>query len=433
MADKTIDAIPAAGALSASDLIMVLQTGIEARSTNLAALRTWLASLPLAGGTLSGSLTAQSLLVANGAYAFSEVLSAGVQGHFAANSGGAVELRSISNHPLIFMTNNGERMRLLTTGNLALGGITAPELLTAVRSQNAVTRIAVDNQDAGTSARTAFRLGAVGGNWDIITGSSAGFGNQLRFSSNGSEFLILTPAGALLPGTDNTQPLGSGSLRMSTIFAGTGTINTSDQHEKTALRKLNAKERAAAKDLAKEIGVFQWLDAVERKGEDGARLHVGIIAQRVEAIFNAHGLDPWRYGMLCRDAITKRVKRTAIRPVQKTELRTVTEETIEIVDGVPTLVSRTHEVQEPVFEDRIVIGVDGKPVMVERKVERVTDVVGPDGFPAKFVEVVIEPRLYPVPLMIDEEYEQEIDEPAGDRLGVREGQVLSFILAGMTA
>ena len=46
--------------------------------------------------------------------------------------------------------------------------------------------------------------------------------------------------------------------------------------------------------------VFQFKDAVEKKGSD-ARLHVGVIAQQVIEAFKSEGLDAYRYGLLCYD------------------------------------------------------------------------------------------------------------------------------------
>lgn len=48
-------------------------------------------------------------------------------------------------------------------------------------------------------------------------------------------------------------------------------------------------------------GQFRYLDAVEAKGADKARLHLGLIAQRVKAVFEAHGLDACAYGILCHE------------------------------------------------------------------------------------------------------------------------------------
>ena len=45
-------------------------------------------------------------------------------------------------------------------------------------------------------------------------------------------------------------------------------------------------------------GQFQFLEAVGEKGAS-ARLHLGLIAQRVKAVFEARGLDACQYGILC--------------------------------------------------------------------------------------------------------------------------------------
>jgi hypothetical protein len=49
----------------------------------------------------------------------------------------------------------------------------------------------------------------------------------------------------------------------------------------------------AAKGLLRK---FRWKDAVAEKGDD-ARIHFGIIAQDLQAAFEAEGLDAGRYGM----------------------------------------------------------------------------------------------------------------------------------------
>ena len=41
---------------------------------------------------------------------------------------------------------------------------------------------------------------------------------------------------------------------------------------------------------------FRWIDAVAEKGDD-ARIHFGIIAQDLQAAFEAEGLDAGRYAM----------------------------------------------------------------------------------------------------------------------------------------
>lgn len=106
---------------------------------------------------------------------------------------------------------------------------------------------------------------------------------------------------AFRPGADNTQPLGTASFRASVIYAGTGTINTSDAREKTEVRALNAAEIEASKQLAKEIGAYRFLSAVAEKG-DAAREHIGMTVQRAIEVMEAHGLDPFGYGFICFDS-----------------------------------------------------------------------------------------------------------------------------------
>lgn len=107
--------------------------------------------------------------------------------------------------------------------------------------------------------------------------------------------------GAVKPGTDNTQTLGISSRRWSTVYAGTGTINTSDAREKTSITPLSTAELEAAKALAAEIGTYRWLQAVQEKGAD-ARMHIGMTVQRAIDVMTGHGLDPMAYGFICHDS-----------------------------------------------------------------------------------------------------------------------------------
>lgn len=110
-----------------------------------------------------------------------------------------------------------------------------------------------------------------------------------------------TAAAQFSPGGDDTIILGSGSFRWSTIFSATGSINTSDEREKHWRGELSEAELRAAKRIIGELGVYQWNDAVTEKGEDGARLHFGVRAQRAFAIMEDEGLDWSRYAWCCYD------------------------------------------------------------------------------------------------------------------------------------
>lgn len=140
---------------------------------------------------------------------------------------------------------------------------------------------------------------------DAETGSNAGSHFQVnRYSDAGS--FIDTPlridrqTGALSSGVDNVHTHGTAVFRIKELFCGTNVINTSDAREKTEVRPFNAAELAAAMEIAGEIGIFQWLDAIARKGHD-ARLHAGMTVQRMMEIMSGHGLNPMHYGMICYD------------------------------------------------------------------------------------------------------------------------------------
>lgn len=132
---------------------------------------------------------------------------------------------------------------------------------------------------------------------DLVFGASA---NGTAVDYPAERLRISGNTGAVTPGADNAQPLGAGGLRFSVLYAGSGSINTSDAREKTAVQPLTAAELAAAKALAGEIGTYRFLAAIAAKGS-AARHHAGLTVQRAIEVLQSHGLDPMRYGFICRD------------------------------------------------------------------------------------------------------------------------------------
>ena len=114
-------------------------------------------------------------------------------------------------------------------------------------------------------------------------------------------YLIASGLRAVAPAADGSMNSGWALARWAQVFAVAGAINTSDAREKTAVRPFSAEEMAVAQALAGDIGMYQWLSSVEEKGEDGARLHVGVTAQQVQARFEEQGLDASVYGLFCYD------------------------------------------------------------------------------------------------------------------------------------
>jgi len=152
----------------------------------------------------------------------------------------------------------------------------------------------------------------------------------------------LAVTGVVTPEADNTRNLGTAALRWKEVFAGTGTINTSDAREKTAVRGFTTNEIAATKALSKEIGIYQFLASVEAKG-DKAREHVGFTVQRVIEIMESHGLSPFGYGFVCfdkwEDTFVEHAEIVAVEAVEASE-------GIEAIDAVEGIEAWTEQTQK---------------------------------------------------------------------------------------
>jgi hypothetical protein len=121
--------------------------------------------------------------------------------------------------------------------------------------------------------------------------------NRLDVFTDGAAQTV-TDSNVFRPAVDNTKTLGDASFRWSVVYAGTGAINTSDERAKDQVQDIEA---AVLRAWGKVGYVqFKFKDAIETKG-DGARWHVGLIAQRVKEAFESEGLDAFEYGLLCHD------------------------------------------------------------------------------------------------------------------------------------
>lgn len=230
-------------------------------------------------------------------------------------------------------------------------------------------------------------------------------GNLNKFAIDGA---------GVYPGADNNQALGAASLRWSMVYAGTGTINTSDQTTKTPLRGFTDAELDAWG--AVNGGVFQFLDSLAEKGEDHARLHFGYTAQAVEAAFEAHDVDPRRCALWCSDELIERVEKTRLverpaiillgrtRSVERQKVERVQEPVtaVAIVDGKPVQTTATQEVEKPVFEMVAVVDAEGEPVT------RDEDEFDANGVLLGTRSVAV---MHPVPVMetVEEAYEEAVE------------------------
>ena len=107
----------------------------------------------------------------------------------------------------------------------------------------------------------------------------------------GGSSITLTDANKFAPVPDGTKNLGGSSNRWATVYATTGTINTSDARDKHDIRPLSEKEKAVGVALRGLIRAYKW-------NSGAAETYVGVIAQDVIAAFEAQGLNARDYGII---------------------------------------------------------------------------------------------------------------------------------------
>ena len=197
----------------------------------------------------------------------------------------------------------------------AYGGTGASSLTGAgiVTTTDAQT---ISGQKSFTSYTNQFR-GITYATTDGSSASNAYLGEDSAYAVVGGANGVVLASGASYPGTpryvgdsvsfrpyaDASYSLGTGPQRWTAVYAVNGTIQTSDGNEKQQIEELSVAELAVAKRIKSLIRKFKFNDSVAEKG-DGARIHVGVIAQDVRDAFLAEGLDPYKYGLFCSDTWT---------------------------------------------------------------------------------------------------------------------------------
>lgn len=272
----------------------------------------------------------------------------------------------------------------------------------------------------------------------------------------------------LAPGGAATYNCGTNALPWAGGFTQAAFTVTSDEQHKTKNPPILARgtvefsvssdERAMQSDYADTIldawaevdfVQFQYLDRVEEKGEDGARWHFGVIAQRVKEAFERHGLDAHRFGFLCYDewddqyekvltndgaTLTRSITverpvsviktRTVEKPVLETRLREVLVDEIQ-EDGTRSKKVIQEEYQAPKLTKVYVFNEDGSPRMegdeqlfVYEPVLEDVEVEYTDIETREVTEEYIEPA--------EPEYKEVINIPAGSRYGIRYEEALAL-------
>ena len=213
------------------------------------------------------------------------------------------------------LNNEAESARIDSSGNLLVGttnslpgvgntvaGISLYNDGRIFASKSANTTMSL-NRSTSDGAIAEFRkdgstVGSIGTkDADLYIGTDD---TTLRFV-DGSDKIY--PANASGNARDDAIDLGNTNARFQDIYATNGTIQTSDRNEKQDIEALSEAEQRVAVACKGLLRKFRWKSSVADKGDD-ARIHFGIIAQDLQAAFEAEGLDAGRYGMFINSTWT---------------------------------------------------------------------------------------------------------------------------------
>ena len=204
-----------------------------------------------------------------------------------------------------------------TSGNLTLGGtlsltsgdITSGLGFTPYSNTNpsgfVTSSGSVAFATSAGSASTATNLS--GGTLTTSSYSLLSSTSLVAIGNSSGQGVFVNGSGSFSSSIDNTMSCGTSGFRWTTVYATTGTINTSDANQKQQIENLTDVEFAVANELKSKIKTFKFNEAVAAKGSN-ARKHVGWIAQDVQTTFANHGLNANDYGMFCSDEIDGKIQ-----------------------------------------------------------------------------------------------------------------------------
>ena len=210
---------------------------------------------------------------------------------------------------LKFNTNDTERMRLNSSGEILIGKTSAASSTVGAQI------IAGGISQFGRSGAEALRLTRTTNDGNILefqkNDTLVGFLGTISDSfyigtTYSNDSALRFSAGTIHPCNSDGSPrdngiyLGYASGRFTVIYAVNGTIQTSDQTEKQDIASLTATEMLVGARISALFKNYRWIDKVTVEGDD-ARTHTGVIAQEVQAAFTAEGLDASNYGLFCSD------------------------------------------------------------------------------------------------------------------------------------
>jgi hypothetical protein len=180
----------------------------------------------------------------------------------------------------------------------AAGGVAAFIRNTSATGISSILQMIANTASALTSSVNLDLQSNVGVNEFFQISFNNNDQSSFRFA-NSNTGSATTATGAFYPATNGSQDLGLTGTRWDDVWSN-GTFNGSDQNIKQDIEDLDEAEKRVATKCKGLIKKYRMKDAVAKKGDD-ARIHVGIIAQELQAAFESEGLDAFRYSMIGRD------------------------------------------------------------------------------------------------------------------------------------
>ena len=202
-----------------------------------------------------------------------------------------------------FRINGSERMRITSGGNVGIGDTNPARILTLKGASNTDgirflnTGFDYYNEICNNGDGLIFR---------VDPGTDGGSGVDFRWTINDTERLRLVQGGTLQPGSNNTQNLGTTSLRWSVLYT-SNAVNVSDETLKTDIQDCDL-----GIDFINTLKPksFKMKD-LQEEHDDYNKKHYGLIAQDLKdgkLKDSVYGHKDGDYGLAYNDLVAPLIK-----------------------------------------------------------------------------------------------------------------------------
>lgn len=208
-----------------------------------------------------------------------------------------------------------------TSGNVGIGATPSVKCHVKVAAGSVASRVETLATDtSSTYAAFEMRHGS-GVNATFTTGYGYFYfgttsNHRSAWIANNAERVTLEATGNMRPSTDNAQSLGQSGNRWSSIWAATGTIQTSDSRDKSRVGGLEPFAELLVDQVSPHL--YRWtiggndieivpateagkLATLKSRPRSGKRVHAGFFAQDIRAAMDVAGIDFGAWGLEDKD------------------------------------------------------------------------------------------------------------------------------------